>query len=114
MTDDRTDLIDWHRSACLCDLGCDYLAATVVEADGHTRLVLAERNSINDPIVRYDPAASQAIHEQLGPLPDDIAHRLRAHPHRCGRPTKTTGRPCRIEVTRPGQPCGLHRAEVER
>jgi hypothetical protein len=40
------------------------------------------------------------------------SRRRRRTIHRCGWPTKTTGRPCRIEVSRPDQPCGLHRRQA--
>jgi hypothetical protein len=111
----NTDLIDPAHTACLCDVGAtDYIAATVVADDGTEHLILAERDSIGDASVRYDPLTAQAPHEQDGPLPTRYRLGLQAVPHRCGRPTKTTGRPCRIGVTRPGQACGLHRERTTR
>jgi len=112
---DNGSIIDYDRTICLC-CGAgnpDYLAATAIAADGTEHLVLAERDAIGDENIRYDPTCSTVRHEQTGPLPPGVRYRVWQVPaHRCGRPTKTTGRPCRIEVTRPGEPCGLHRRQA--
>ncbi len=82
-TGDETNLIDDDHSAHLCDVGQrDYLAATVVRADGSAHLVLAQRDAIGDLDVRYDPDTAQAPHEQTGPLPLSTSppHDQRTHP----------------------------------
>jgi hypothetical protein len=108
----NASLIDPDRTTCLCDAGNpDYLAATAVAADGSEHLLLAECDGIGDENVCYDPGCTDVDHEQLGALPIEYVRRLTIsrRTHHCGRPTKTTGRPCRIEVTTPGEACGLHR-----
>jgi hypothetical protein len=107
-------LIDYERTACLCDVGQpDYWAAVCVTASGEDVLWLVSKDELSADHPRCGSADQP--HEQLGRLPQHVAHRLHARPvHRCGRPTKTTGRPCRIEVTRPGEPCGLHRRQADR
>jgi hypothetical protein len=114
VSDDRTSLLDDDHTRCLCDVGGDgYIAATAVADDGSTHLLLARVDAIGNSDVTYDPTCQDISHEQLGQLPEHVTRRMRAAPiHRCGRVTKTTGRPCRIEVARPGEPCGLHRTEV--
>lgn len=113
-TDDDMELLDFAGSACLCDIGGgEYIAAVAVGADGEQRLVLAERGSVGDEAVRYDPTCSEATHEQLGPLPLEYVRRLTisrrgSHAHRCGRPTKA-GTPCKIPVSDTGAACGFHR-----
>ena len=111
MTDaDRTDWVDPHRTACLCDAGQpDYLAAVAIGPDGEQRLVLARRDAIGDSNVTYDGTCSDAVHEQLGPLPMEYVRRLTiASRARCGRRTKA-GAPCRMRVDRAGQACEFHR-----
>ena len=111
-------ITDSRRATCLCDAGApDYVATVAVDSDGCEHLVLAERYSIGDEHVRYDATCRDVPHEQTGPLPLEYVRRLMisirsAGVHRCGRPTKTTGRPCRIEVTPPGEACGLHRGRA--
>lgn len=114
-TGDETNLIDDDHSAHLCDVGQrDYLAATVVRADGSAHLVLAQRDAIGDLDVRYDPDTAQAPHEQTGPLPLKYVRRLTisARTHRCGRRTKS-GSPCRTQVARPGDACTWHRTSSQ-
>jgi hypothetical protein len=48
-----------------------------------------------------------ALHERLGPLPDDFQDRVRGVPLRCGRRTQG-GRGCRSKVSDVGQVCHLH------
>jgi hypothetical protein len=75
---------------CLCAAGAPgYLAATVVNADGETDLVLAEYDSLGDPDVRYD--STPPPHEGVGPLPLEYARRVTAscrrhHPKQGRRP----------------------------
>jgi hypothetical protein len=108
-------VIDPARSTCLCDVGRpDYLAATAVAADGSNHLLLAHVDDIGDESVTYNHRCPDAPHEQPGPLPPQWGSRVLLARLRCGRPTKTTGQPCRIEVTRPGAPCGLHRTAAHR
>jgi hypothetical protein len=79
-----------------------------VSDDGRIDLVLVDSSRLGDDRYTYRPNTPDAPHEQLGPLPTRYLLGLQAVPHRCGRPTKT-GRPCRITVTHPGEPCGRHR-----
>lgn len=109
--------IDPIRSACLYDVGGGlYTVAVVVTEDGDEDLVLINEEHLRDEQHNTYDRAPRARHEQLGPLPDGVRYRVWQVPvtaHRCGRPTKTTGRPCRIEVSRPGEPCGIHRQRQE-
>lgn len=109
MTDDF-NLLDADRCVCLCQDGSPgFWAAVAVAADGTEHLLLAERDSVGDEQVTYDRACPDAPHERLGPLPLGWRARLQLAPLRCGRSTQL-GRPCRVIVTQPGQPCGRHRA----
>jgi hypothetical protein len=81
-------------------------------ADGTEHLLLAEYDGIGDESVRYDFTCADVAHEQHGVLPPWWAARVALAPLRCGRRTKTTGRPCRIEVSRRGEACGLHRQQT--
>src|SRR5262249_25882299 len=108
--------VDLDRSVCLCAAGePDYLAATMVDADGVTHLVLVDRGSLGDRAVTFAPGCPQAVHEQLGALPLEVLCRIviaaRRHgepggatshgepggtvTYRCGRPTRA-GAPCRM------------------
>ncbi|OBB46767.1 hypothetical protein [Mycobacterium sp. 852002-51961_SCH5331710] len=113
-TDPTTSYTNVVASAvCLCDVGSEnYLAAVAIGPDGQ-HLVLAQRGSIGDDAARYDPTCAGIAHEQTGPLPIEYARRVaaarrRQRGHQCGHPTKA-GRPCRITVAHPGEPCGWHR-----
>jgi hypothetical protein len=53
------------------------VAATAVDVDGQTHLVLAERDSIGDDSVRYDAGCTAVAHEQLGPLPLETLLRIK-------------------------------------
>lgn len=120
----NTSIVDDSRSACLCNEGLPGIRAVVaVDENGRLDYVLMDQSLGNEG--RFDPSVTHAAHEQLGPLPkklldaiagveaiddrDDLDAQHFYFPHRCGRPTKTTGRPCRIEVACPDEPCGLHR-----
>lgn len=108
----NTDLVDLDHAACLCDVGLPgYVAAVAVDSDGEAHLLLAEWGSVGDEAKRYDPLTAQAPHDQTGPLPLEYVRRLTIssrRTHRCGRATRTTGKPCRMEVAWPGQACGFH------
>jgi hypothetical protein len=75
MTDDRHAVIDHRRSACLCDRGCDYIAATVIDAGGTEYLMLLRRSDIGRSVL-YDPGCATVGHEQLGPLPWAYVQRI--------------------------------------
>lgn len=111
-----TDYLDSDRTVGLCDVGNpDYLAAVVIGADGAQHLILAQRSTIGDESVRYDPTCATIAHEQPGPLPLEVVRRLAisGRTHRCGRATRS-GAPCRVPVTRRGDACGWHRSEARR
>lgn len=77
MIGDDWEILDHTRSADLSDVGApDYLATTVVSAEGSEYLVLAERNSLGNPTVRFDADCSAVDHEQTGPLPLEYCRRL--------------------------------------
>jgi hypothetical protein len=108
------ELVDPDRTVCLCDVGNpDYLAAVAIGPDGDQRLILAQRDAIGDPDVRYDPLCSGVAHEQVGKLPLATVRRITVsrRTHRCGRRTKS-GAPCRAPVTGPGDACVWHRTEA--
>lgn len=115
MTDTDTLLIDPVRSMCLCDVGApEYRAVVAVDAQGVEHLVLAKVDRINDDAARVDTGCAAAEHDQAGPLPLDVLRRvtIAVRAPRCGRRTQA-GTPCRIQVGRPGQACGLHRTSTE-
>jgi hypothetical protein len=106
---DNISYIDNDRSACLCGQGGGpYVACVLVAADGSQDLVLVDWELIGDGQHTYN-RTPEAVHEQTGPLSPRWAARVHLAPLRCGRPTKAGGR-CRVYVSRPGQPCGWHRA----
>jgi hypothetical protein len=112
---DNLSYIDERASACLCDVGMPgYVAAVLVAGDGRQDLVLVDEELIGDAQHAYNHTTPEAVYDQLGPLPLEFVRRITvsSRAHRCGRPTKTTGRPCRIEVSRRGEPCGLHRQQA--
>ncbi len=59
--------------------------------------------------IHGDASRASAPHEQHGPLPAVWRHRVSHVQPRCGRPTRTTGAPCRTPVAVPGIACGNHR-----
>ena len=99
-------LIDNERSACLCDVGAPgYVAAVCVTPDGQDVLWL-----VRPELFERDDADLGDVdqsHEKLGRLPAHVRERIWGDALRCGRPT-SSGRPCRIRVTNPGDPCGIH------
>lgn len=115
MSDGRTAWIDSTRSACLCDAGApDYLLGIAIGADGQEDFVLIHQSVVGDENHTYNRTTPEAPHEQIGPLPLEYVRRITIsrRTHRCGCPTKTTGRPCRTPVVRPGDACGWHRTEA--
>lgn len=103
---DGLSLVDWDRSACLCDVGAQgYSVAVAVTSDGCDALWIVDEAELH----AEDPRCGNArqLHEQLGPLPAAFRERIWPTP-RCGRSTKGTGRPCQIVVSAPGEACGLH------
>lgn len=108
---ENASLIDYARSACLCDVGQpDYAAVTAVRPDGTVVLVLADRGRIGDPTATVNATCPTAPHEQDGPLPDRWRDRVHLAPFYCGRRT-LRGTRCRIPVAQPGQACGWHRPQ---
>jgi hypothetical protein len=75
MNDDRTVIIDDQRSVCLCETGCNYMAATVIGADGTEYLMLLRFSDIGRSAV-YDADCVTVGHEQVGPLPIEYVKRI--------------------------------------
>jgi hypothetical protein len=75
MNDDRTVIIDNDRSTCLCDTGCNYIAATVIAADGTEYLMLLRSSDIGRSAV-YDADCVTVGHEQVGQLPLEFVKRI--------------------------------------
>jgi hypothetical protein len=103
-------LVDWERSACLCDVGSvGYVVALFVTTNGEDVAWL-----VNEAELFNGKDAKQGngdqLHERLGCLPAAIRERVSSAP-RCGRPTHA-GTPCRAKVKALGQACGLHTATV--
>ncbi|WP_197373463.1 hypothetical protein [Mycolicibacterium baixiangningiae] len=100
-------LVDWDRTACLCNAGAPGLVAAVaVGPDGGETLWLVDQDQLNHPDV--DHGNPSPPHERTGPLPAAIRD-LITPPPQCGRPTLTTGRPCRTRVLNYGDSCLQHR-----
>jgi hypothetical protein len=103
---DRYAIIDWHRSACLCDVGAPgFSVAVAVTGDGSDALWIIDKAELHAGHPRHGDGDQR--HERVGRLPADIRERISPAP-RCGRPTKTTGRSCRQRVGAPGEACGMH------
>lgn len=100
MNTDRLSYIDLTQTVGLGD--GPHAAAVAVRADGTTDLWVLD--------LRYNHEATLSTppHEQLGPLPSAYRTRVLFVPLRCGAPTRSTGEPCRLPVTRPGGRCHLH------
>jgi hypothetical protein len=73
--DDRHVIIDHNRSTCLCDTGCNYIAATVIDADGTEYLMLLRQDQVGRSAV-YDAGCSTVGHEQTGALPLEYVQRI--------------------------------------
>lgn len=106
---DEFTLVDWSRSACLCDVGSvGHSVAVAVASDGSDTLWIIDEAELHAEHPRHGDARHP--HEQLGPLPQRWRERVAwAAPFRCGRPTKS-GRPCRLPVDQAGVACSFHRA----
>ena len=101
-------LVDYERTACLCDVGQpDYWAAVCVTASGGDVLWLVCKDELGAEHPRCGTADQP--HDQIGPLPDRYRLGLQAVPIRCGRPTKS-GAPCRTPVHQSGVACAWHRS----
>jgi hypothetical protein len=108
--DDRVNLLDFRRAACLCDAGLsDYVAVATVAPDGQIATLWLWHRDGPD---RAYPGAPP-VHERTGPLPADWNSQLARAGPRCGQP-RADGQPCRRHVTRPGQPCHQHRSRTTR
>ncbi|BDB42840.1 MULTISPECIES: hypothetical protein [Mycobacterium] len=110
MSDRPGSLIDYERSACLCDVGApDYLAAVCVTNAGDEVLWLVSKTALAGGRAQHgDPSQP---HEGLGRLPATMRERIWGDSLRCGRPT-SAGQPCRQRVKEPGLACGLHTAKA--
>ncbi|VEG40442.1 Uncharacterised protein [Mycolicibacterium flavescens] len=104
-------LVDWERSACLCDVGsAGYVIALCVTSTGEeVAWLVNEARMRNGETFKRDNG--DQLHERLGRLPVAIRERVSPAP-RCGQPTRA-GTPCRLRVKAMGQACGLHTATVE-
>jgi hypothetical protein len=103
-------LVDWDRSACLCDVGLPgYAAAVCVTRNGTDVLWLIDSDELDTEHPRC--GNPDQPHECLGPLPLEYVQRLTiAHRrgYRCGRRTRS-GTVCRMRVSQPGAACEWHR-----
>ena len=99
-------LVDWRRATCLCDVGApDYVATVAVGVNGELTLWLVRKELLGQ--AGADHGNENPPHEKLGRLPQAVRDRIWGDSLRCGRPT-SSGRPCRIRVANPGDPCGTH------
>ncbi|SIK28976.1 hypothetical protein [Mycobacteroides abscessus] len=109
---DRFALVDWERSACLCDVGAPgHSAVVTVASDGRDALWITDDAELHAEHPRC--GNGDQPHEQIGALPPDVQARIdqaytRRNWPRCGRPRKD-GQPCRTPVARRGQHCSWHR-----
>jgi hypothetical protein len=104
-------LVDWERSACLCDVGASgHSVAVAVDDDGRDVLWIVDEAELHAEHPRH--GNSNQPHEQLGPLPKSVADRIRRRgpdvAHMCAGYNKQ-GQPCRLRVARPGDRCLFHR-----
>jgi hypothetical protein len=104
--DEHKALMDMERTAFLYDVGApDHAATIAVDAAGNERLWVVDLEQLND--ADADVGNANQRHERLGRLPQAVRDRIWGDSLRCGRPT-CSGRPCRIRVANPGDPCGTH------
>lgn len=100
-------LVDWERSACLCDVGAPgHSLAVAVTDDGRDVLWLI------DDAEHPRQGDSRQPHEQLGPLPRSVADRIRRRGPDAARMCagyNKRGLPCKLPVARPGDRCLFHR-----
>jgi hypothetical protein len=100
----------WVPSAgCVC-LDDDHELRWAISPDGELWPVVLDRRVTETTYLALgvDHATRAAPHEAYGPLTHEWAWKVRTAPVLCGRPTKTTGRPCRATAVRPGAPCNQH------
>lgn len=103
---DRFALVDWERSACLCDVGAPgHSVAVAVTHDGRDTLWIVDDAELHAEHPRC--GNGDQAHEQVGSLPAVWRRRVYGDP-RCGAPT-TAGRPCRMKVACQGDVCEVHR-----
>ncbi|MFW0787625.1 hypothetical protein AAFP35_24280 [Gordonia sp. CPCC 206044] len=109
---DASDVGWMVRTTDLGDVGLqDHYAAETIHDDGRRRLWVADFTDFDKPGRRTSLGAPQPpAHERLGPLPDDVHHRVLAAAFRCGAPC-ADGHPCRIAVSAPAHRCGWHRRQ---
>lgn len=101
-------VVDWQRTACLCNNGApDLVAAVCVTPTGGEALWLVSRTELDSD----DPThgSPNQPHERAGRLPRHIRERIWGDELRCGR-TRYDGQPCRHRVKEPGQTCRAHAA----
>ena len=103
--EDNAPYIDDERSASLRDVGSpDYVACTLVNADGEEVLALIYAPSVetdgDGPCVPMSWRAT-APHELTGRLP-------RAYAPKCGHRASTSGKPCQNAVSGYGEACQRH------
>jgi hypothetical protein len=105
-------LIDYERSACLCDVGAPgYAIAVCVNDDGSDALWLVSVSELDSARPVHGDANQR--HERVGRLPQNVRDRIWGDDLRCGRPRSKTGEPCRARVSEPGEACGVHREAVQ-
>lgn len=105
--DDSVVIIDGRTWVCLCDVGAPgFSLAETVDSYGRRKLWFVDDNRLGADDTDHG-ALTTPQHEGLGPLSQPWAKRVAAAPLRCGRPT-AKGRPCRMNVERPGAACALH------
>jgi hypothetical protein len=93
--------------ACIDD---DHQLVWVVSASGELWPIIRDLTITETTWVALGAAHTTRLapHEADGPLNSWWRGRITRAPLLCGRPTRTTGRPCRAPVTRPGAACSQH------
>lgn len=101
-----SSVVDWARTACLCQSGMPgYVAAVAVAEDGTESLWLVDEPQLSRPDAPCGDPCQR--HEQVGRLPRGFRDRIWGDALRCGAATYA-GAPCRIRVAEPGDRCGHH------
>jgi hypothetical protein len=107
---DHDDHAYWLRVPsleCTC-LDEDYELGWAIDPNGDTWPAIFDTDLTGrTPVLFGAPILAAAPHEALGRLPAEYRERLGLR-HRCGRPTSTTGRPCRTIVEHHGEACTWH------
>jgi hypothetical protein len=108
--DDQADRWLWVPSlGCVC-IDDTHQLLWVVSPAGELWPIIADdtvRGTVFVPL-GAEHTSQLAPHEAEGPLNPWWRSRVTRAPLLCGRPTRTTGRPCRATVTRPGAACSQH------